>query len=261
MEFNEKLRKLRKEKGLSQEELADIIGVSRQALSKWESGSSYPEMEKLIALSGLFGVTIDSLVKDSDLKKDEENEASPPYWTYRGLYYEYKSKRTLFGLPLVHVNIGRGLKRAKGIIAVGNIATGVVSVGMFSRGFLSFGVLSLGLLSLGAFSAGLLLAVGAIALGVVSFGAVALGVFTCGALSIGMFSFGACSIASHIAVGDYAQGHIAIGRIAHGTKAFVDSSPNHDFSLIKADEVKQAIHAEFPNLWNWIGNLIASFFS
>jgi transcriptional regulator with XRE-family HTH domain len=73
MEFNEKLRKLRKEKGLSQEELADIIGVSRQALSKWESGSSYPEMEKLIALSGLFGVTIDSLVKDSDLKKRGRN--------------------------------------------------------------------------------------------------------------------------------------------------------------------------------------------
>lgn len=260
MEFNEKLRKLRKEKGLSQEELADIIGVSRQALSKWESGTSYPEMEKLIALSGIFGVTIDSLVKDDGLKKDVENHESLPYWAYRGLYYEYKSKRTLFGLPLVHINIGRGLKKAKGIVAIGNIATGVVSIGMFARGLLSFGVLSLGLLSFGAFSAGLLLAVGAIALGVVSAGAVALGVFTFGALSIGMFSFGACSIASHIAIGDYAQGHIAVGRIAHGIKSFADISPNHDFSLIKADEVRKTIQTEFPNLWSWIGNFIAAFF-
>ena len=48
MKFDEKLQKLRKASGMSQEVLADKLGVSRQAVSKWESGSSYPEMDKLI---------------------------------------------------------------------------------------------------------------------------------------------------------------------------------------------------------------------
>ena len=48
MKFNEKLQKLRKEKGMSQEALADELGVSRQAVSKWENGQVYPETEKLI---------------------------------------------------------------------------------------------------------------------------------------------------------------------------------------------------------------------
>ena len=47
MKFNEKLQKLRKEKGMSQEALADELGVSRQAVSKWENGQVYPETEKL----------------------------------------------------------------------------------------------------------------------------------------------------------------------------------------------------------------------
>ena len=49
-QFSENLRKIRKENNLSQEQLADELGVSRQAISKWESGAAYPEMEKIIAL-------------------------------------------------------------------------------------------------------------------------------------------------------------------------------------------------------------------
>lgn len=63
MEFGEKLRTLRREKGLSQEELAAMVGVSRQALSKWEAGQSRPELDKLLALSDVFSVTMDSLVR------------------------------------------------------------------------------------------------------------------------------------------------------------------------------------------------------
>lgn len=66
MKFYEKIQKLRKEKGLSQEKLAEIIGVSRQSVAKWESGYNYPEVDKLIELSNMFGVSIDKLVKDID---------------------------------------------------------------------------------------------------------------------------------------------------------------------------------------------------
>lgn len=65
MKFKEKLIVERKGKNFSQEKLAEIIGVSRQAVAKWEVGESLPEVEKLIALSDLFRVSIDSLVKDA----------------------------------------------------------------------------------------------------------------------------------------------------------------------------------------------------
>ena len=64
MIFADKLIQLRKKNGLSQEELADKVGVSRQAVSKWESAQSIPDIDKVIALSGLFGVSIDYLLKD-----------------------------------------------------------------------------------------------------------------------------------------------------------------------------------------------------
>ncbi|PJI10076.1 MULTISPECIES: DUF5680 domain-containing protein [Clostridium] len=66
MQFNERLQKLRKDRGLSQEKLSEILGVSRQAVAKWESAKSYPEIDKLILLSELFKVTIDKLIKDCD---------------------------------------------------------------------------------------------------------------------------------------------------------------------------------------------------
>ena len=62
MEFNNRLYQLRKQKGLSQEELASRLNVSRQTVSKWEVGDSTPDMEKLIAMSDLFGVSLDKLV-------------------------------------------------------------------------------------------------------------------------------------------------------------------------------------------------------
>ena len=75
MNLPKKLSFLRKEKGLSQENLADEMNVSRQAVSKWESGNVMPSLDNLIYLSRLYGVTIDSLIDDS---QDLPPEPAPP---------------------------------------------------------------------------------------------------------------------------------------------------------------------------------------
>lgn len=73
MEFNNKLYELRKQRGLSQEELAGKLNVSRQTVSKWELGDSTPDMEKLIAISDLFEISLDELV----LGKTQPNDTQP----------------------------------------------------------------------------------------------------------------------------------------------------------------------------------------
>ena len=65
MQMGDKLTELRRKQGWSQEELAERIGVSRQAVSKWESGQTLPDMDKVLLLSEVFGVTTDYLLKDS----------------------------------------------------------------------------------------------------------------------------------------------------------------------------------------------------
>lgn len=72
MEFNNKLYQLRKQKGLSQEELANRLNVSRQTISKWEVGDSTPDMEKLISISDLFEISLDELVMDKKPKTSNE---------------------------------------------------------------------------------------------------------------------------------------------------------------------------------------------
>jgi len=62
VEFQNRLYDLRKKRGISQEELAGEVGVSRQTISKWETGESTPDMEKMITLSAYFGITLDELV-------------------------------------------------------------------------------------------------------------------------------------------------------------------------------------------------------
>ncbi len=66
MALSEKLYALRKKSGLSQEQLAEQLKVSRQAISKWESGSSSPESDKLIAISRYFHVSLDYLMKEDE---------------------------------------------------------------------------------------------------------------------------------------------------------------------------------------------------
>ena len=69
LNFSEKLIKLRKEKGFSQEELGNKLNVARQTVSKWELGETTPEMDKLIKMSEIFDITLDELIKG---EKEEE---------------------------------------------------------------------------------------------------------------------------------------------------------------------------------------------
>ena len=69
MQLSDKIIKLRKQNGWSQEELAEKTGVSRQAVSKWESAQSVPDIEKILLLSELFGVSTDYLLKE-DIYED-----------------------------------------------------------------------------------------------------------------------------------------------------------------------------------------------
>ena len=69
MSFAENLKQLRKERQLSQEELAEILDVSRQAVSKWEQGIGYPEVEKLLLLSSRLSVSLDRLMQTEIAQK------------------------------------------------------------------------------------------------------------------------------------------------------------------------------------------------
>ena len=93
-------------------------------VSKWETNASYPEPEKLVAIAAFYHVSVDFLLRGEDAEPDREPRHGYPF--FRRFHYEYKSKRTFLGLPLVHVNVGPGLCRAKGVIAVGNVATGLI---------------------------------------------------------------------------------------------------------------------------------------
>lgn len=75
MSLGENIYRLRSEKGMSQSELAEALNVSRQSISKWETDGSVPELDKLLSLSSLFGVSLDELVKgsaDSEYSNDAE---------------------------------------------------------------------------------------------------------------------------------------------------------------------------------------------
>ena len=72
----DKIIRLRKKNGWSQEELADKMNVSRQAVSKWESAQSIPDLEKILQLGTLFGVTTDYLLKDDIEDEEFTNESS-----------------------------------------------------------------------------------------------------------------------------------------------------------------------------------------
>jgi transcriptional regulator with XRE-family HTH domain len=239
MNIGSKLQELRKNKGLSQEELAEILGVSRQSVSKWELDVAYPETEKIIKLAAFYEVTIDSLLIPEKVEKQKCDE---DVIVIRKLHYEYKSKKKLFGVPIVHVNIGRGLYVSKGIISIGNISIGFLSFGLLSLGLLSLGVVSFGLISLGAIALALLIALGSISIGTIAIGAVAVGLFSIGAVSIGYFSYGALSLAKYVAIGDQAHGLIAIGETkVSGTYMFMQ--PYNKL------EIYQLIESEVPSIW------------
>lgn len=249
--LGEKIMQLRQQQGLSQEAFGEKLGVSRQAVSKWETGQAAPDIDKIIAISEIFQVSTDFLLKGVEEETSasfvEEKHTDNPdseesVWERikrKSRRLEFKSKKTVFGVPLVHIKAGR----AKGIIAIGLSATGVVSIGLLSIGLLSWGVLSLGLLATGTFALGGL-SIGGISAGIFALGGVAFGVFTLGGVSIGMYSMGGCAIASRIAFGGYARGFIAIGDKVSGRYTWHVTEQMSD-SVRK--EIYETICRELPN--------------
>ena len=122
MEFNNKLYELRKQKGFSQEELANRLNVSRQTVSKWEVGDSTPDMEKLVAISDLFGISLDELVLDKAPEPVPEVQPAKP-----DIYSEIKAD--IKAKVLTDSNrkkIKKGLKIA-GIIIGAILAIDIIS--------------------------------------------------------------------------------------------------------------------------------------
>ena len=306
MTTGQKIAALRRERGMTQDALAEALSVTRQAVSKWEADAALPETGKLLPLARLLGCTADYLLGSSEAEAgapqgapntaaqssepkgapqgcesntaqgapntaaqgcepntaqgaqqeparektardeaaqkeaahDEAAREEPaqgrapftPYWGLPRRYvwasdFEYKSKRTLFGLPLVHIN-GKWGGTAKGVVAVGFKACGVVSVGFLSMGVLSAGCLSLGAVSLGALALGVL-ALGAVSVGLLlALGAVAAGFVAYGAAAFGGFAAGAFACARYVAVGDHACALIPIA------KTFAWGGAVHDFYFL-----------------------------
>ena len=87
MEFNEKLQELRKQRGLTQEELAASLYVSRTAISKWESGRGYPNIESLKAIAKFFSVTVDELLSTEEVLTIAEEDSKRKEKHFRDLMY------------------------------------------------------------------------------------------------------------------------------------------------------------------------------
>ena len=102
MEFNEKLHQLRKQKGWTQEELAEMLFVSRTAVSKWESGRGYPSIDSLKAISKHFAISVDDLLSGEELISLAENEQSEKTENTRNLIFGVLDCMTalMFFLPL-----------------------------------------------------------------------------------------------------------------------------------------------------------------
>ena len=87
MEFNEKLQELRKNKGLTQEELAEALYVSRTAISKWESGRGYPSIDSLKEIAKYFSVTIDELLSSNEVLSIAEEDNKQKEKHFRSLVF------------------------------------------------------------------------------------------------------------------------------------------------------------------------------
>lgn len=87
MEFHEKLQELRKRKGLTQEELAELLYVSRTAVSKWESGRGLPNIESLKAIARYFSVSLDELLSGEEILVAAENDRAEIRMTIQDMFF------------------------------------------------------------------------------------------------------------------------------------------------------------------------------
>lgn len=149
MEFNEKIQELRKKKGLTQEELAEVLFVSRTAISKWESGRGYPNIDSLKAIAKFFGVTIDQLLSGDELLTIAEEDTRKTENHLRDLvfslldcsiamffflpFFGQKSDTAIQGVSLLSLTaIAPYLKIAYFVVVVGMIAWGIVTLALQS---------------------------------------------------------------------------------------------------------------------------------
>lgn len=281
MRFCDKLLSLRKMKRYSQEQLADLLGISRQSVSKWESGQAMPELGKIIQISNLFSVPVDDLVRDErELVRESVQDIAfvkPTYSQEPALKmenvaseeeirknilemkdtiqqisksvnapagFEYKSRVSIFGIPLVHIHFGKlfhvgvfpynNACVAKGIFAAGDLAVGVVSFGAASFGIISLGGAAIGLLSVG------IVAVGGLALG-----------FS----SIGIYAIGCAAMGIHAAVGISVSARTAVGtEEAKGLYQMLLGHENRSISM-----VQDFLLSHNPNMPRWLAWFMAWF--
>ncbi|MBQ5332630.1 MAG: helix-turn-helix domain-containing protein [Oscillospiraceae bacterium] len=140
MKIGEKISKLRRENNYTQEQLAEILSVSRQSVSKWETDLTYPETEKIIALSKLFGCSADYLLKDDADESGREvkvkivevdsGERNREY--INSLLLTYLSFPPLFGFIVAFFSIRNadrlGLRKMKHISVIGMIVSLLMTI-------------------------------------------------------------------------------------------------------------------------------------
>ena len=216
--LGETIYRLRKEKGLSQSELGEFVGVSNKAVSKWETYEANPDITLLPLLAQALGVSTDELLTDIKAEKNDPRPREARIFGLTGTVietlaeYEFISdKKSENDLPFLHIHVGKQVQtlnaKARGVIAIGNNAKGLVSIGFLSVGLVSVGMLSFGLLALGIFGLGLV-SVSTFAFGGLAIGAIAAGAVSIGAVSIGYVSYGAAAVGfyAHTVPGGYASG-------------------------------------------------------
>ena len=122
MEFNEKIQELRKQKGLTQEELAEKLYVSRTAISKWESGRGYPNIESLKAIAKFFDVTVDELLSSGEVLTIAEEDSRQKEKHFRDLLYGLLDVciAMLLFLPFFAQDVG-GIIQSASLIALGGV--------------------------------------------------------------------------------------------------------------------------------------------
>ena len=147
MEFNEKVQELRKSKGLTQEELAESLFVSRTAVSKWESGKGYPNIDSLKAIAKLFSVTLDELLSSDQMLTIAEEDSKKNMAHIRDLVFGLLdlSVVLLFFLPLFGqtsdgiiqevsllslIGISTYLKLAYLVLVIATVALGVLTLAL-----------------------------------------------------------------------------------------------------------------------------------
>ncbi len=122
MEFNQRLQELRKQLGITQEELADKLFVSRTAISKWESGRGYPNIDSLKAIAKFFSVTVDELLSSNEAIRLAEEENKRKASSFIDLLYGLLdiSITLLLFLPLFGVTVN-GEVQSVSLIAINQI--------------------------------------------------------------------------------------------------------------------------------------------